>query len=146
VNGIVLDFAPGYTPNMKLRVRGNSLRFRLTQKEVDRLIAEGTVGECVRFSPSDTDRLRYTLEASETALTVSAKFGRGEVLVTVPAWRAAEWAKTDAVGITSTQAIGDGADLHIAVEKDFRCLQPRTDEDESDNFPNSEQSPHCAPS
>jgi len=131
---------------MKLRVRGDSLRFRLTQQEVDRLIAEGRVAECVRFSPSDADQLRYTLEASETALNVSARFGGGQVIVTVPARCAAEWAKTDAVGITSTQAIGYGVDLRIAIEKDFRCLQPRTDEDESDNFPNPEQGPHCAPS
>ena len=43
---------------------------------------------------------------------------------------------TRQVGIEHNQSIGDESALRILVEKDFRCLQPRSDDDESDNFPN----------
>lgn len=124
---------------MKLRIRGNSLRFRLTQGEVRRLVADGRISESIYFSPIATaDALTYSLETCTNIATVSASYREGEVLITLPARKAAEWANTGQVGIEQTQPIREGLDLRIVVEKDFRCLQPRTEEDESDNFPNPE--------
>ncbi len=120
---------------MKLRIRGNSLRFRLTQGEVARLLVKERVSESVHFSSSTADLLTYSLEACEHAPHVSAHFVNGEILVDVPLLLVESWANTDQVGIECTQLLGEGRGLHIVIEKDFLCLQPRPGEDQSDNFP-----------
>lgn len=128
-----------FATTMKLRIRGNSLRLRLTQGEVSRLMADGRISESVHFSPVLTGgALTYSLETCDNVTTVSASYRKGEVLIILPARKAAEWANSGQVGIEQTQPILEGTDLQIVVEKDFRCLQPRTEEDESDNFPNPE--------
>lgn len=125
---------------MKLRIRGNSLRFRLTQGEVACLLAEGKISESVHFSSSLEDRLTYSLETCNNASEVSASFRSAEVHITIPANEVSQWASTAQVGIEQAQFIGTEAVLRIVIEKDFRCLQPRLEEDESDNFPNPETS------
>jgi hypothetical protein len=119
---------------MKLRIRGNSIRLRLTQGEVAGLISEGTVSEAVQFSAAPTDRLTYSVQVSDSAAVPFASYTHGELLVTLPAARAVEWADSDQVGVEYTDA-ADGMELRIVVEKDFRCLQPRPEDDEVDNFP-----------
>jgi len=120
---------------MKLRIRGNSLRFRLTQGEVSKLLAKDRVSESVHFSSSTADLLTYSLEACEHATQVSAHFGNGEILVDVPTLLVESWANTNQVGIEYIQPLGEGRELQIVIEKDFLCLQPRPGEDQSDNFP-----------
>jgi hypothetical protein len=119
---------------MKLRIRGNSIRLRLTQGEVSGLIADGVICEAVQFSAAPADRLTYSVQVSHSAALPLASYTHGELLVTLPAARVVEWADSDQVGIEHTQA-ADGIELRIVVEKDFRCLQPRPEEDEADNFP-----------
>ena len=124
---------------MKLRIRGDSLRFRLTQAEVAKLAGKEKVSESVHFSPSAKDILTYSVEASEGVTRFSAVFASAEILVRVPASLVESWAHTDQVGMESTRATGEGRKLRILIEKDFQCLQPRSEEDESDNFPNPQQ-------
>lgn len=121
---------------MKLRVRGDSLRFRLTQGEVARLLAGNRVSESVHFA--DGDVLTYSLQASENAAQAGAHFNGREINVDLPQAAVSRWASGDDVGIEAAQPIGGGKRLHIVVEKDFRCLQPRPEEDERDNFPHPE--------
>lgn len=124
---------------MKLRIRGDSLRFRLTQSEVSRLAEKAKISESVHFSPSPKGILTYSVEASESFTRFSAIFESAEILVRVPASLVDTWARTDQVGIENAQITGAGRKLHILIEKDFQCLQPRSEEDESDNFPNPQQ-------
>ena len=49
---------------MKLRIQGNSLRFRLTRKEVDLLHRDGRVEGVVSFAPGCV--LRYVVEAYQS--------------------------------------------------------------------------------
>jgi hypothetical protein len=126
---------------MKLRIRGQSIRLRLTQKEVAKLVAEGNVSESVRFSGREHDQFTYTLEARQGASTVSASYSDGHVRVTFPMPSAKQWANTNEVGIEQTEVVCEGTELSITIEKDFRCLQPRPQDD--DNFPNPEQTAKC---
>ncbi len=128
---------------MKLRIRGDSLRFRLTQGEVSRLLAREKISESVHFSPSTVDLLTYSLEACEHAMQVSACFENGEVLVNLPTLLAESWGNSNQVGIEHTQPASEGRGLRIVIEKDFHCLQPRPEEDESDNFPHPQQTAVC---
>lgn len=121
---------------MKLRLRGNSLRFRLTQGEVLKLFTEGSVQESVRFSAAEGDLFTYSLHSVGGSGSIIARLTNREIRVEVPKSLVETWANTDQVGIDSTQSIAEEKTLRIVIEKDFRCLQPQSDENERDNFPN----------
>ena len=118
---------------MKLRLRNNSIRFRLTQGEVARLAESGSVEESISFDGSQT--LTYALSSSASADTIYAKFNGERIEVTVPASTVRLWASTDQVGRGAEQSTGDGGQLSILIEKDFRCLEPRTGGEDDDTFP-----------
>ncbi len=118
---------------MKLRLRGNSLRLRLTQREVNDLVAIGAVEERTAFGPHAL--LSYAIAVGEGS-AVSASFDAGAIRVTVPLAEARAWATSDRVGIEGEQATAEGEPLRLLIEKDFACLKPRTGEDDRDAFPN----------
>ena len=119
---------------MKLRIRGDSLRLRLTQGEVLSLAENGRVDERTSFGAS---RLVYTIRLVDlpdgqtlaARLSTTPEESRIEVHVSVETGRA--WARGDVVGI-------EGADgpLRLLVEKDYACLKERAHEDDADAFPN----------
>lgn len=124
---------------MKLRIRGNTLRLRLSRTEVNELAESGEVHDGIAFGPGAADRLGYSLVASADAKTTSARLTSAPsqtIAVTVPKSLAREWATSETVGFEVEQPIGAGEVLKILVEKDFACLTPRTGEDDTDAFPN----------
>ena len=120
---------------MKLRIKGASLRLRLTQGEVRALAEAGRVEEQVPFGGGVS--FTYRLRGDAAATLISASFGGGVLEVRVPAAQAREWCASQEVTLAGTQEAAAQV-LRISVEKDFACLAPRTDEDESDNFPHPE--------
>ncbi|HUP55871.1 MAG TPA: hypothetical protein VM598_00350 [Bdellovibrionota bacterium] len=120
---------------MKLRIRGNSLRLRLSRSEVAQVGRGQAVRESTAFSP--VSRLEYVLETTE-GTELGARFEGGLVRIGVPGSMAREWAASSAVSLKSEQPIGGSENLRILIEKDFTCLKPREheSEDESDLFPN----------
>ncbi|MEX2494439.1 MAG: hypothetical protein WD448_00040 [Woeseia sp.] len=118
---------------MKLRIQGNSVRFRLTRSEVDQLHREGSVSDATVFPGGST--LEYSLETSSMTGQPRAAFTADRVVVQIPAPVARKWAVTDEVSISAVQPLEDEGGLSILVEKDFACLTPREGEDESDQFP-----------
>lgn len=118
---------------MKLRIRGNSVRLRLTRPEVAALAAEGEVSEHTAFGGGS--RFSYALRSDPRATRVHAAFAEGSVSVTLPSRMAAEWAASEQVGIEAGQPADEGETLRILVEKDFACLAERPGEDDSDAYP-----------
>jgi hypothetical protein len=114
---------------MKLRIRGNSLRLRLSQSEVTQLAREGRVEDAISFGPS---KLTYVLTTADVE-RVGATYDSNRIVVTLPKERAHAWSSTDEVGIESK------GELAILVEKDWSCLKPREGEDDSDAFPHPEK-------
>ena len=123
---------------MKLRIKGNSLRFRLTQTEVLQLTNDGTVSETVAFGNFGAQFV-YTLATDAGAKAISAEFNNGELTVRVPIKIAKDWGSSEIVSINA-----DNISPTVLVEKDFACLKPRTGEDETDMFPNPAGS-GCSP-
>jgi Family of unknown function (DUF7009) len=123
---------------VKLRIRGNSIRLRLSQSEVAQLAQNGRVNDSTRFSAAPEGRLSYTLESSPSAPEVFAglSLSRGEIRITIPQSQTQEWANSELVGLQHTQPIDGDETLSILIEKDFQCLTPRPGEDQSDNFQN----------
>lgn len=118
---------------MKLRIRQNTLRLRLTRSEVDRLAESGRVEEATIFSP--TKKLRYALATDANASGLAASFDDGLVLVTVPQALARDWAKSERVSLHGEAPVEGGEALRLLVEKDFECLKERPGEDDSDAYP-----------
>jgi hypothetical protein len=121
---------------VKLRLQANSVRLRLKQGEVDRLVEKGTVEESIRFFPGG-EMLSYRLELSDSATIASARFQAHEIVVELPASAARKWAADPAqVSLEALQPPGADAAraLAILVEKDFACLDG-TDEQNADTFP-----------
>jgi hypothetical protein len=120
---------------MKLRIKGATLRLRLTQGEIRALQERGEVEEQVPFAPNVS--LIYRLRKDAAARQIAASYRGNVVEILVPAATADEWCANQQVTLAQLQAVG-GAQLNITLEKDFACLAPRAGEDESDNFPHPE--------
>ena len=84
---------------MKLRIRGNTLRLRLTRSEVD-LVAQGeVVAEVTQFP--DGSQLRYELVPGHQEEVAQTANDEGTTIsVEVPKGRAATWAESDEVGFS----------------------------------------------
>jgi hypothetical protein len=116
---------------MKIRIKGNSVRIRLTRSEVDKFGAEGYIEEHTEFGAS---QLTYALKQNEQP-AMSAQFENNKVTVLMPAKWAEEWLATERVGYENNMPLSNGNELYLLVEKDFVCLD-NTIEDQSDNYPN----------
>jgi hypothetical protein len=117
---------------LKLRIQDNSIRFRLTRREVDALRDDGRVSGAVCFP--DGASLEYTVETSTLTGQPRASYSPDGLVVQIPQAAARHWAATEEVSITGAQALQSGQ-LSILVEKDFACLSPREGEDEAQFFP-----------
>src|SRR4051812_16440968 len=107
---------------MKLRIQGNSLRFRLTRKQVDLLHRHGRVEAMVDFAPGCV--LRYVVEAVPNGIEMRARFADGPISVNLPQTAADVWADSREVTIA-----GGSEALRILIEKDFQCLHRPGEQD-----------------
>lgn len=119
--------------DMKLRIRGNSLRLRVSQSELAEIAETGRAEDRIRFCAGA--ELRYQVAVQPNG-AVSAEFSGDRLSVSLPRSEAERWLAPGEISIRGEQLIGDGERLRILVEKDFACLTPREGEDESDLFPN----------
>lgn len=122
---------------MKLRIRGNSVRLRVSQSEVRALAEQGSTEDRTRFAPGA--ELTYRLAVAPVD-AVRAELSGSRVEVTLPKAVLERWLAPSEVSIRAEQAIGSGERLAILVEKDFECLEPREGEDASDLFPHPAKS------
>jgi len=120
---------------MKLRLRNNSIRIRLTQKEVENFATFGRVEDVTEFGPDAEQRLAYALEMSGTSDQIRAVFACGRITLVMPKTGTEEWIDSDQVSFSSEQPIADGRSLKILIERDFACLKPRPGNDDEDAFP-----------
>jgi hypothetical protein len=120
---------------MKLRIKGPTLRLRLTQGEIGALAQHGVVEERVPFAAGVS--LVYRLKRDPQAREISASYRDGVVEIRLPESTAREWCGSDLVTLAQAQPVPQGV-LQITLEKDYACLTPRADEDEADNFPHPE--------
>lgn len=131
---------------MKLRIKGNSIRLRLTQSEVDIFGQTGRVADRTQFGPGQL--LTYTLARDAERDTLTAAYSGDELTVFVPPAIANSWVSSEQTGFSGeiplpemdSKVDSDSGSaqniLRILVEKDFHCLVPRPHEDESDHYAN----------
>ncbi|MBT8284139.1 MAG: hypothetical protein HKO75_02055 [Flavobacteriaceae bacterium] len=116
---------------MKIRIKGNSVRFRLTKSEVEELCLAGYIKETTHF-PENT--FSYAVKKSSRK-EIHASFEEGIITLHVDADKLNGWDANEEVGFEVLQQIDPETSLHLLLEKDFVCLDQRL-EDQSDNYPN----------
>jgi hypothetical protein len=111
---------------MKIRIKGNSIRYRMSKTDVERFIKTGYLDETVDFG---AQKFVYALKKyGKSALTAS--FEQSTITLYMPEQMAAEWEAPGKVGFD-----GIYNKLSLLIEKDFQCLD-NVEEDQSDNYPN----------
>jgi len=111
---------------MKIRIKGNSLRYRLTRSEVESFGRDGYLDDVTDFGPT---QLIYALKTSASD-ELWANFENNKITMFMPAAMRNEWLATDRVGFENRTP-----GFYLLVEKDFQCLD-NVEEDQSDNYPN----------
>jgi hypothetical protein len=115
---------------MKIRIKGNSIRLRLTKSDIELLGTKGIVEEKTNFPESV---LTYQLINDNGISETEAHFGNNTISVHLPSPLSNLLCNSDAVGYENHQSLSNGQKLYILVEKDFKCLD-NTLEDQSDNY------------
>jgi Family of unknown function (DUF7009) len=108
---------------LKLRIQGNSLRLRLSQREVAQIHDHGRVESSIVFAPDCT--LVYLLQVSIWVRSTEAVFHGNSIRVTAPRKLVAEWVESQQVSIVATSSAG----LRVLIEKDFQCLHNPNQQD-----------------
>jgi hypothetical protein len=117
---------------MKIRIKGNSVRIRLSKAEVEKLGDTGYIEEHACFG---SNRFVYALRTELHANELSASFDEGKITMYIPASFIKDWAVNEVVGFEGMMAVSHAESLQLLVEKDFQCLD-QTIEDQSDNYEN----------
>ncbi|MBK7224865.1 MAG: hypothetical protein WAS56_10030 [Saprospiraceae bacterium] len=124
---------------MKLRFSKNSVRLRLSKGEIDYLSKNGNIYEHIQFGPSTEQLFTYCIEQVDSQ-KYSFSINEKRATVFMPKTECVEWCNSDTiVGKDATLDFETGS-FYILLEKDFQCLTPRKNEDESDNFENPNKS------
>jgi len=111
---------------MKIRIKNNSIRYRLTRTDVNTLAESGYLEDQVNF-PGNT--FTYALLLTDDQQLASA-FKESTITLFMPKTMLKALAETDKVGFEHT-----ANNICLLVEKDFTCLD-NVSEDQSDNYPN----------
>jgi len=117
---------------MKIRIKGNTIRFRLTRSEVEAVATIGHLSEETVFAETS---FRYAVRATKGLDGLNADFKEGAITLYMPVASAQEWWTTERVGFEHQLVLDNGNTLYLLIEKDFVCMDEST-EDQSDNYPN----------
>lgn len=126
---------------MKLRIKGNSLRLRVSQSDVAALLESSKIADCIHFGVDPDASLTYALELVTGDQQIQVAYQPQRITVTLSSAEAQQWAATNQVGIYGSFKIGDG-NLELSVEKDFACLDG-ADAPDADAFPNPNAGTAC---
>lgn len=116
---------------MKIRIKGNTIRLRLTKSEVDYFSINHILEEQTEF-PEHI--FRYVLRAANQK-EISASFDNNTIIISLPMAEALKWTRTQLVSCTGEINLSNNKKLFILIEKDFKCLDESI-EDQSDNYEN----------
>ena len=121
---------------MKLRIKGNSVRLRLSKSEVERFAKEGMLHETTNFG---NQVFSYTVQSTEEK-TMTATLAQAGITLLVPSMQLLQWASSNSqVGISEKMDIGNNETLSLLLEKDFKCIDANPKEEQEDFFENPDK-------
>ena len=119
---------------MKIRIRENSLRIRITQSELKKLLDGNHVVSTINF-PNGT-QLTYGLSPTNTE-TTTIQYLESIISIRMGTLDIETMGDEKSVGVQSIHNAGEST-LNLLIEKDFACLHQRG-EDDKDTFPNPDK-------
>ncbi|WP_405410776.1 DUF7009 family protein [Maribacter sp. Asnod1-A12] len=117
---------------MKIRIKGDSIRFRLTQTEVKSLSENGKINDHTNFG---IIKFNYGVVLNSAIEQLRISFENNSIILEMPEATGKTWFTNDIITYDHTMKTSSGNDLYLLLEKDFTCLD-NTIEDQSDNYPN----------
>ena len=117
---------------MKLRIKGNSVRMRLSKTEVEELVSGSLLQESTSFGNAS---FGYAIQPVNQGEFLTAGFDKNVITLYVPVSLLKEWSTNSVVGFESKMPLENSGHLHLLLEKDFKCLDESYD-DQSDFFDN----------
>jgi len=117
---------------MTLRIKGNSLRIRLTKSEVGKLADTGYLEDQTLFAGN---KLVYALLSVDSGNELSATFDHNKINMFVPHKLIEDWPNNNVVGFNSNMPVSENNTLYLLLEKDFACIDD-IKEDQSDHYEN----------
>jgi len=111
---------------MKIRIKGDTVRYRLTRPEVEDFALNGIIKEETHFN---SKTLTYVLQKSNDS-RIRIDFTGDTITVLMPEKMAREWTGSERVGFENDQDVPA-----VYIEKDFKCLD-NVAEDQRDNYSN----------
>jgi hypothetical protein len=118
---------------MKIRIKDNSIRMRLTRPEVQRFGKEKYVEGRTEFG---NVIFIYAMRCDSAVEEISAYLFGNKITMHIPGAIAEAFVNTDAVGFQHEQVFDNGKKLSLLFEKDFKCIDGEVLEDQSDNYDN----------
>lgn len=119
---------------MKIRIRENALRMRITQTELKELLDGKRVVSTIHF-PNKTQLTYGLIPVDEDGTSI--KYQDGVITIGLGKLDMATMGDEQNVGVQSVHQTENEA-LNLLIEKDFACLHPRGTDD-NDTFPNPNQ-------
>lgn len=119
---------------MKLRINNQSVRLRLSQKDVLNLRANGSISVPLFWGLQEDDILVYKLSLHEEGIS-QVKIKPEEINVMILKSEILPWLQNDEIVSFESNIPTLSSPLAILIERDFKCLTPRK-EDEGDLFEN----------
>lgn len=116
---------------MKIRIKENSVRFRLTPTEVKKFCEESYIEKTTQFSSTT-----FVYAVKQFPIdNLQVDFSDNTITLKVPESFAKDWNANEVVGLDYTEERVDGSSFYLLLEKDFACLD-NTHEDQTDKYPN----------
>ena len=119
---------------MKLRIKDDSIRLRLSEIDLNELREHHEIMASCRVGQNQV--LNYGIKISSVNESIEAEFLESNLTITLGTNQAQNWMETDQVGFDTRIDNESTESLYILIEKDWQCLKPRPNEDESSLFPN----------
>ena len=121
---------------MKLRIKGNSIRLRLDQRDLQELLQAGRVEDSLRFGPQQAFTYSIAVGSAQRDRP-RIDYSAGNLMITIDRADVQAWQGSDRVGFDHQQPV-DGGVVRIIVEKDFACIDRPAGEEHDDAwaFPN----------
>ncbi len=121
---------------MKIRIKDDTVRFRLSEPEVNRLAGGEPVKSKTHF-PGNILQVEIL-----PAVTTDIHFANSTILLKLAKDLVTDWAGTDRVSIETEMVGSNGRTLSVLIEKDFKCLT-RDPQEEQDLYPNPNTHHNC---
>jgi|GEM_PF-4679391 len=101
---------------MKLRLKGNTLRIRLSDRELSQLLVSRLIADMTQF-PQGAE-LRTEIVMLSEASSISVTYRQDVIRISLPERAAQEWIESPTEELKVTLPV-DGGTLIVSVEKDL---------------------------